>query len=90
MKNELIVSTIIGLGVSSFAMTSAEAAPQWAKDGVTTEKCQGIAKKGANDCGIKGGHDCAGQAEQDNDSKEWVYLPEGVCNKIAGGVVYKK
>jgi len=50
------------------------------------EKCQGIAKAGMNDCGANG-HSCAGQAAVDGDSNEWVYVPEGTCDKIVGGTV---
>lgn len=47
------------------------------------EKCQGIAKAGMNDCGANG-HGCAGQAEVDADPNEWIYVPEGTCEKIVG------
>jgi uncharacterized membrane protein len=50
------------------------------------EKCQGIAKAGMNDCGANG-HSCAGQAEVDGDKNEWVYVPEGTCDKIVGGAI---
>lgn len=50
------------------------------------EKCQGIAKAGQNDCGANG-HGCAGFAKTDGDKNEWVYVPEGTCDKIVGGVV---
>ena len=54
------------------------------------EKCLGIAKAGGNDCGATdGSHSCAGLATKDSDPKEWVYVPEGTCEKIVGGVVYK-
>jgi uncharacterized membrane protein len=39
-----------------------------------------------NDCGTSK-HACAGQATIDSDSEEWVYVPEGTCEKIAGGTV---
>jgi len=29
----------------------------------------------------------AGYAKVDNDKNEWIYVPEGTCEKIAGGVV---
>ena len=64
-------------------------APKWAKKGVKLVKCKGIVKKGQNDCGANN-HACAGQAAKDNDPNEWIYVPEGVCKKIAGGVVLKK
>lgn len=54
------------------------------------EKCAGIAKQGKNDCGaLDGKHGCAGQAPLDNLDTEWVYVPEGTCEKITGGRVAK-
>lgn len=50
------------------------------------EKCKGIVKAGMNDCGANG-HGCAGQAAVDADPNEWVYVPEGTCEKIVGGSV---
>ena len=55
------------------------------------EKCAGIAKKGQNDCGATdGSHACAGQAKTDGSPVEWVYVPEGTCEKIVGGKVVAK
>ena len=48
------------------------------------EKCYGIAKKGNNDCGTEA-HTCAGEAKKDGDSKEWLLVPNGLCQKIVGG-----
>lgn len=54
------------------------------------EKCAGIAKAGNNDCGaLDKSHACAGQASRDNDPNEWVYVPQGTCEKIVGGSVAK-
>jgi uncharacterized membrane protein len=89
MKKEVLLSAAVAGLVTVGSMPEAQAAPKWAKSGDTIVKCRGIAKKGANDCGANG-HDCANQAKKDNDPKEWVYVPKGVCEKIAGGVVYKK
>ena len=88
MKKSLILAAATGLVLSTVALDSAQAAPKWAKKGDTIVKCSGIAKKGKNDCGANG-HDCANQAKKDNDPKEWVYVPKGVCKKIAGAKVYK-
>lgn len=52
------------------------------------EKCKGIAKAGQNDCGANG-HSCAGNAAQDADPNEWVYVPEGTCEKIVGNTGVK-
>ena len=86
-KENILVSSLVGLGLT--VATSATAAPDWAKKGDTIVKCQGIAKKGQNDCGANG-HACGGYAKKDNDPNEWIYVPEGVCEKIAGGKVFKK
>lgn len=50
------------------------------------EKCAGIVKAGMNDCAANG-HSCAGQAKVDNDPNEWIYVPSGTCDKLAGGTI---
>lgn len=52
------------------------------------EKCYGVAKQGKNDCGTSK-HTCAGLAKIDGDAEEWVYVPEGTCEKIVGGSLVK-
>jgi uncharacterized membrane protein len=55
------------------------------------EKCFGIAKAGHNDCSSnKSAHSCAGQATKDRDAMDFVAVPKGTCDKIAGGTVMKK
>ena len=50
------------------------------------EKCFGIAKAGKNDCaGNKSAHACASHASQSGDPLDWVVVPKGTCDKIAGG-----
>ena len=73
------VASAVALGLGSAASSAVAGKPGF-------EKCQGIAAKGMNDCGTSK-HACAGQAKVDNDSEEWVYVPEGTCSKIAGGTV---
>ena len=81
-SNSLILASVIAIGLSS---TSVHAVPDQPKN---WEKCAGIAKKGMNDCGaLDGKHGCAGQATIDNAKSEWVYVPEGVCEKITGGKI---
>ena len=86
-RNQVLKATLAGvMAVGATMMTAnVNAVPdnpkQW-------EKCAGIAKKGMNDCGaLDGKHGCAGQATIDNADTEWVYVPEGTCTKITGGVV---
>ena len=73
-------------GVALVAATVSAATPKWATKGSTLEKCAGIAAKGKNDCGAND-HSCAGNAKTDNDPNEWIYVPAGVCEKIANGRV---
>jgi uncharacterized membrane protein len=67
------------------------------------EKCYGVVKSGMNDCGSNGHscasagrhecaaekHGCAGMAKHDKDLSEWVYLPKGTCDKLAGSSLTK-
>ena len=54
---------------------------------VEREKCYGVAKAAKNDCAAKdGSSSCAGQAKKDADANNWVYVPKGLCDKLAGGV----
>lgn len=55
---------------------------------VGKEKCLGVVKAGKNDCAsLNKTHSCAGQAKADGDANEWVYVPAGLCEKLAGGKV---
>ncbi len=72
----------IALGLGMATMQAHAAKPDWQGH----EKCAGIVKKGMNDCGTSK-HNCAGQANRDNDPEEWVYLPAGTCKKIAGSTL---
>ncbi len=77
-------STLLGaLAVAVVSVAAAQAAPVAQPMG--SEKCYGIAKAGKNDCAAAGAHSCAGQATKDMDKASYVYLPAGLCAKIAGG-----
>ncbi|MEM1022169.1 MAG: DUF2282 domain-containing protein [Myxococcota bacterium] len=89
MQKKNLLNTTVLLGGFTAAGTALAGAPKWAEPGSTIVKCAGIAKKGMNDCGANG-HDCAGNAAVDRDPNEWVYVPQGVCEKIAGGRVLAK
>ncbi len=47
------------------------------------EKCYGIAKSGMNDCDT--GSTCV-RSIIDNDPNYFLYVPKGLCAKIAGGM----
>ena len=71
-------AALIGAGLS-LAAVQAQAASDM-------EKCYGIAKAGANDCGGKSTlHSCQGQSTKDADVNDWLMVPAGLCAKIAGG-----
>ena len=72
----------------SFMISTAYAVPDAPKN---WEKCAGVAKAGKNDCGsLDGSHMCKGEAKKDKDANEWVYVPEGTCEKIGGKVTGTK
>ena len=82
MNNKRLLSATLA-GLASLAAIPAQAVPDTPK---AWEKCAGIAKAGMNDCGaLDGSHGCGGQSKMDNMDTEWVYVPEGTCEKITRG-----
>jgi len=53
---------------------------------IERERCYGITKSGQNDC-ANAVHSCAKQAKADSDQHEWVAVPKGTCQRLAGGVM---
>ena len=82
-KKHLLLSTaaagLIAAGTLTIDGASTDA---YAKD---KEKCYGVVKAGKNDCGVRGGHSCAGQATVDGDKEEWLYVPKGMCDRLVSG-----
>ncbi|MFO1455353.1 MAG: DUF2282 domain-containing protein [Steroidobacteraceae bacterium] len=74
-RNALLAAALGGLVL---ATTLADAAED------KTEKCYGVAKAGKNDCATNA-HGCATEAKKDRDPSEWISVPKGTCDKIAGG-----
>jgi uncharacterized membrane protein len=84
MKNSHILSAAMG----SLLMLGLASGNAYAADKPQMEKCFGIAKAGMNDCSSnKSAHSCAGQATKSNDPMDFVAVPKGTCNKIAGGML---
>ncbi len=69
-------AALAGLLATGFALDAS------AQSGAS-EKCYGVAKKGANDCGTAT-HSCSGKAAKDNDPTEWKTVPKGTCEKSGG------
>ena len=83
-----LASSLVALAFAASGGSALGAVPDQPEN---WEKCAGIAKKGQNDCGATdGSHGCAGMAEEDSSPVEWVYVPEGTCEKIVGGKVVAK
>jgi uncharacterized membrane protein len=89
MHSRKTASSTVASGLVALAFSAASGTALAVPDQPEVwEKCAGIAKKGQNDCGATdGSHACAGQAETDGSPVEWVYVPEGTCEKIVGGEV---
>lgn len=87
MKLSKSFMTITALGIFVAGAASMVPEAQAAKEGY--EMCSGIVKAGQNDCQANG-HSCAGQSKKDAAAGEWIYLPNGTCEKIVGATVVKK
>ena len=78
--------TVNTLLASAVALTVAGGINAAHADKHEKEKCYGVVKAGHNDCGnASKTHSCAGYAETDADGGEWLALPKGVCERLAGG-----
>ena len=53
------------------------------------EKCYGVVKAGSNDCETAT-NSCAGTSTADAQGDAWVYVPKGLCEKLAGGSLEPK
>ncbi|NVJ97542.1 MAG: DUF2282 domain-containing protein [Alphaproteobacteria bacterium] len=76
-------SAVAATGVAAFALAAASGAVVADDKKGKKEKCYGIVAKGMNDCATSM-HSCAGQSKADNHPEEWVYVPAGLCDRIAG------
>jgi uncharacterized membrane protein len=82
MNKRLFIATALAAAISTPMLLSAQKpvpAPTW-----KAEKCYGIAKAGKNDCASTGNNSCGGSSKLDRDSKAWIYVPEGYCDRIVG------
>lgn len=90
--NKICLTTTIAL--MALSIGSAQAAKSQAEIDkraeaefeANNEKCAGIIKAGLNDCPTSQ-HACAGLAYEDNDPEEFIFVPKGTCEKIAGASI---
>jgi len=76
------IASLIAIGLAGVANTALAAKGD-------TEKCAGVTKAGKNDCGTSKSA-CAGTATVDRDPEAWILVPNGTCEKIAGGKLTNK
>ncbi len=83
MSIKSVVTNSLAIAAMTTALAGATATDAQAGE---KEKCYGVVKAGKNDCANAAGtHSCAGSAKTDADGGEWVYVPKGLCDKLAGG-----
>lgn len=85
----MTTKSILSAAATGLLALGAVASTAGAADPPATEKCYGIVKAGANDCAGKA-HACQGQAKKDRDTKEFIAVPKGTCERIAGGSLSPK
>lgn len=82
MSDKTVTAAVAGTALAgALTLSLATAAPAQAAD---QEKCYGIAKAGQNDCQTSN-TSCAGTSKTDGQWDAWVYVPEGMCDRIVGG-----
>ena len=80
MNKQLLAATLLAAMVGGGALAAD-------LDKSESEKCYGVARANKNDCAAKdGSNSCAGRAKKDADPNDWVYVPKGLCDKLAGGI----
>ena len=75
MLPALAIAAVLG-GALSMAAQTANAEEK------ATEKCYGVAAKGANDCANGAGTTCAGSSKVDHSGKDWKKVAKGTCEKM--------
>jgi len=86
-KNAVIHSALL-VALSLVGAQAASAEPKVPQLPSGWEACGGVAKAGMNDCAVRTSlHACAGMAKSDNEADSYVFLPKGLCTKIAKGTV---
>jgi uncharacterized membrane protein len=77
------ITSLLTLGAGAFA------GPVSAADKPDMEKCYGVSKAGKNDCAGPA-HACAGQSKTDSSGKDFLQVPKGTCERLAGGSLTAK
>ena len=87
-KKTAVIHSALLVALSVAGTQVANAEPKVPQLPAGWEACGGGAKAGMNDCAVRTSlHACAGMAKSDNEADSYVFLPKGLCTKIAKGTV---
>jgi uncharacterized membrane protein len=89
IANGLVLGSAVGIALLALQQFSHWLPSSPKRFEMTRERCYGVVRAGRNDCGTAH-HACAGQAAADRGADEWLMLPAGTCDRIAGGRVWGK
>ena len=83
MNTRIVLASALAAAIAAPVLLSAQkpaTAPTF-----KAEKCYGIAKAGRNDCASTGNNSCGGTSKRNGDTKAWIFVPEGYCERIVAG-----
>ncbi|MDF0672935.1 MAG: DUF2282 domain-containing protein [Nitrospira sp.] len=87
-KKTAVIHSALLVALSIAGTQAANAEPKVPQLPSGWEACGGVAKAGMNDCAVRTSlHACAGMAKSDNEADSYVFLPKGLCAKVAKGTV---
>ena len=83
-KKHVVLQSALLVALTAAGAQAANAEPKAPELPAGWEACGGVAKAGMNDCAVRTSlHACAGMAKSDNEPDSYVFLPKGLCTKIA-------
>lgn len=87
-NKKIILHSALLVALSLVGSQTVSAAPKMAELPNGWEACGGVARAGMNDCAIKTSlHACVGMAKKDHEPDSYVFMPKGLCTKMANGNV---
>ena len=84
MNRRAVIASAFAAAIVAPALLSAQK-PVPEPTNWKAEKCYGIARAGQNDCASTGNNSCGGTSKRNGDTKAWIFVPEGYCERIVGG-----
>lgn len=82
-QNSLVILAALGA-----ALAVVQTQTNWLDDASSKhperERCFGVSSEAGNDCATPK-HSCAAQSTYARDPEEWIMVPKGLCDRLAGG-----